>query len=242
VDADLKVLVWSEGCVDSTQLSQVVVQDRDIAELPWMSEASRNNVVDTLRTLVASDGSESVPARREMLLGLMPSLNGELSAPTILLRMTATRVVTSGNQVLVFCVGREVSMQHKPASILLLNFIQLINFILFKTLVGKSLTQSGSRQRTLRPANEHSVLTTQVDAGLVSLYSASQAQNGQIVREQLPLFSASGSDISSLTETAASVSEDTSPDAREDTQTGAGHGQQLTADSAQKLSLLAKYI
>ena len=150
MDADLKVLVWSEGCADSTQLSQVVVQDRDITELPWMSEASRNNVVNTLRTLVASDGSRSVPARREMLLGLMPSLNGELSAPTILLRMTATRVVTSGNQVLIFCVGREVSMQHKPASILLIN---LFNNLLFniQNLVKKSPTQSGSRQRTLRP-------------------------------------------------------------------------------------------
>ena len=109
-----------------------------------------------------------------------------------------------------------------------------------KTLVGYVAPDAPSPG----PANEHSVLTTQVDAGLVSLYSASQAQNDQnvgwAVRERLPLYSATGSDVSSLTGTAASATEDTITDMREKMQMD--EGQQFTAASAQKLSVLAKYI
>ena len=50
VDANLKILVWSEGCVEATRLSRVMIEDNDVAELPWSSEADRSNVREELLT------------------------------------------------------------------------------------------------------------------------------------------------------------------------------------------------
>ena len=71
VDPSLRVLLWSNGLVEATNLTQDTVEDRNISSLPFLSEDNRDNTTAAIRQsfLEKEDGY-----KRKMVVALATEL------------------------------------------------------------------------------------------------------------------------------------------------------------------------
>ena len=109
VDRRLRVLLWSNGLVEATNLSQDTVEGRDISSLPFLSEDNRDTTIAAIRQsfLNASTGDEEEGgSKRRMMVALVPGAR-TAAGPTrqILLYFTATFFEDHQH---VVCIGREL--------------------------------------------------------------------------------------------------------------------------------------
>ena len=111
VDQSLRVLLWSNGLVEATNLPQDIVEGRDISSLPFLSKDNRDNTIAAIQQLFLTgstgtlDEQEGNPKRR-MVVAL--TQGGHLAAGTtrqILLHLTAAYFKDSQH---VVCLGREM--------------------------------------------------------------------------------------------------------------------------------------
>ena len=103
VDRRLRVLLWSNGVAEATNLTQDTVEGQDVSSLPFLSEDNRDNTTAVISQLFLE--GESGPKRR-MVVALVPGA-GSASATTqkILLHFTAAFFEDAQH---VVCLGREL--------------------------------------------------------------------------------------------------------------------------------------
>ena len=59
VDRRLRVLLWSNGLVEATNLTQDTVEGQDVSSLPFLSRANRDNTTAAIRQLFNEKGGGS---------------------------------------------------------------------------------------------------------------------------------------------------------------------------------------
>ena len=107
VDRRLRVLLWSNGLVEATNLAQDTVEGRDIGSLPFLSEENRDNTIAAIRQsfLTGSAGSTGIGDEERMVVALIPGARTAGAAREILLHFTATFYEDHQH---VVCLGREM--------------------------------------------------------------------------------------------------------------------------------------
>ena len=113
VDRGLRVLLWSNGLVEATNLAQDTVEGRDLSSLPFLSEENRDNTIAAIRQsfLTGATGStgtgdeEEGGSKRRMVVALVPGARTPGAAREILLHFTATFYEDHQH---VVCLGREM--------------------------------------------------------------------------------------------------------------------------------------
>ena len=87
VDRSLRVLLWSNGLVEATNISQDTVEGRDVSSLPFVTEDNRDNTTTAIRHLFLERESGS---KRRMVVALAPGARTAFTATReILLQFTA---------------------------------------------------------------------------------------------------------------------------------------------------------
>lgn len=110
VDRRLRVLLWSNGLVEATNLTQDTVEGQDVSSLPFLSRANRDNTTAAIRQLFNEKGGGS---KSTMVIALVPPVvalvPGNSSRATltrkILLHFTAAFFEDYQH---VVCLGREL--------------------------------------------------------------------------------------------------------------------------------------
>ena len=67
VDPSLRVLLWSNGLVQATNLTQDTVEERNVSYLPFLSEDNRDNTTAAIRQLFLEKESGH---KRKMVVAL----------------------------------------------------------------------------------------------------------------------------------------------------------------------------
>ena len=104
VDPSLRVLLWSNGLVQATNLTQDTVEERNVSYLPFLSEDNRDNTTAAIRQLFLEKESGH---KRKMVVALatefVPGAHTTAAASReILLEFTAAYFEEYNN---VVCVG-----------------------------------------------------------------------------------------------------------------------------------------
>ena len=104
VDRSLRVLLWSNGLVEATNLTQDTVEGREVSSLPFVSEEIRDNTKAAIRQLFLETEHG---AKRKMVVALVPGASNVTAGATreILLHFTAVFFDDSQH---VVCLGREL--------------------------------------------------------------------------------------------------------------------------------------
>ena len=104
VDRSLRVLLWSNGLVEATNLTQDTVEGREVSSLPFVSEEIRDNTTAAIRQLFLETEHG---AKRKMVVALVPGASNVTAGATreILLHFTAVFFDDSQH---VVCLGREL--------------------------------------------------------------------------------------------------------------------------------------
>ena len=111
VDQSLRVLLWSNGLVEATNLTQDTVEGRDVSSLPFLSEDNRDNTIAAIQQLFLTGSTGTLDERegdskRRMVVAL--TQGGHVAAGAtreILLHFTAVYFKDSQH---VVCLGREM--------------------------------------------------------------------------------------------------------------------------------------
>ena len=99
VDPSLRVLLWSNGLVEATNLTQGTVEGRDVSCLPFLSADNRDNTTAAIQQLFRE---KEGGAKRRMVVALVPGANAAAATREILLQFTAAFYE---DQQHVVCVG-----------------------------------------------------------------------------------------------------------------------------------------
>ena len=63
VDRGLRVLLWSNGLVEATNLAQDTVEGRDLSSLPFLSEENRDNTIAAIQQLFLTGSTGTLDER-----------------------------------------------------------------------------------------------------------------------------------------------------------------------------------
>ena len=104
VDRSLRVLLWSNGLVEATNLTQDTVEGREVSSRPFLSEEIRDNTTAAIRQLFLE---KQRGAKRRMVMALVPGASNVTAGATreVLLHFTAAFFDDSQH---VVCLGREL--------------------------------------------------------------------------------------------------------------------------------------
>ena len=110
VDRRLRVLLWSNGLMEATNLTQDTVEGRDVSSLPFLSEDNRDNTTAAIRQLFLTGPSgtsnEEGGSKRSLVVALVPGARTAAGAKReVLLQFTATFFEDHQH---VVCIGREL--------------------------------------------------------------------------------------------------------------------------------------
>ena len=97
VDPSLRVLLWSNGLVEATNLTKDTVEGRNVSSLPFVSEDNRDNTTAAIQQLFLE--KQGGP-KRKMVVALVPGAH--TATREILLQFTAGFFEEYQN---VVCVG-----------------------------------------------------------------------------------------------------------------------------------------
>jgi len=100
VDRRLRVLLWSNGVAEATNLTQDTVEGQDVSSLPFLSEDNRDNTTAAIRQLFLEEERGS---KRRMVVALVPG--AAAATRKILLHFTAAFFEDAQH---VVCLGREL--------------------------------------------------------------------------------------------------------------------------------------
>ena len=107
-------MLWSNGLVEATILTQDTVEGREVSSLPFLSEDNRDNTVAAIRQLflnglTGNGDEEERGSRRRMVVALVPGAPTAAGAKReILLHFTAAFFADSQH---VLCLGRELEIE-----------------------------------------------------------------------------------------------------------------------------------
>eukprot|EP00622_Pseudochattonella_farcimen_P003984 FR739278.1.p1 GENE.FR739278.1~~FR739278.1.p1 ORF type:complete len:307 (+),score=39.42 FR739278.1:221-1141(+) len=115
VDPSLRVLLWSNGLVEATSLTQDTVEGRDVSCLPFLSADNRDNTTAAIQELFRE---KEGGAKRRMVVALVPGASAAAATREILLQFTAAFYE---DQQHVVCVGLKLegalsSLLHRYAA------------------------------------------------------------------------------------------------------------------------------
>ena len=103
VDRKLRVLLWSNGLAEATNLTQATGEGRDVSSLPFVSEDNREDTTAAIRQLFID---EECGSKRGMVVALVSGARTECAAtPEVLLHFTAAFFEDHQH---VVCLGREL--------------------------------------------------------------------------------------------------------------------------------------
>ena len=89
VDRNLKVLLWSNGLAEATNLTKDTVEGRDISLLPFLSEDNRDNTTAAIRQLFLHETEAGSTRRMLVALEVSGARTEAAAASEILLQFTA---------------------------------------------------------------------------------------------------------------------------------------------------------